>query len=164
MTAHTKTGASHRLFRRLVASLLMVAAGVSFASDTPAPEPACPPRAPDPYFTWSSGKMQVRRRLDFGRAVVGTTKYRELKITNKSGSETLVLFVDAPAEVFDSPVSGWVWLLAPRKTIRLPITFTPDDAVKVEGAIIIESTDPKRPRITVRLMGRGERARPDARR
>jgi hypothetical protein len=102
------------------------------------------------------GKLDVARTLDFGRVQIGSRRTRSLIVRNLSEKERLTVHVgDAPKPF--RLVGPEDFTLAAREGIAVRIRFRPRARGKVTRTIVIQSSDPDRTRVTVKLIGTGVR-------
>lgn len=96
--------------------------------------------------------------VDFGRARVGERIEETVTVYN-DGEAALVITPRPTAAPFDSTAIAVT--LPPRASRPLAIGFTPDRTGTLTGAIVLDTNDPDRAIVTIRLVGEGM-APPDA--
>ncbi|OLC55098.1 MAG: hypothetical protein AUH92_02895 [Acidobacteria bacterium 13_1_40CM_4_69_4] len=102
--------------------------------------------------------------LDFGSLFLGLRRSLAFAIHNR-GSETLkVQSITSSAGVFSS--SAVALNIPARTSATVTVTYTPNDATRVTGALTIVSNDPDTPTVSIALRGQGLvapviRAQPD---
>lgn len=105
----------------------------------------------------SGGKLNVPKRAKFGKRRVGKVRVRTIRIRNRGKGE-LAGFVDAgsvtgPFRVLEGAGS----FTLPRKGKRLVrVEFAPTEPGSFRTSLVITSTDPKRSRVEVTLIGKGK--------
>jgi hypothetical protein len=105
--------------------------------------------------TTSRGKLEVSvRSLDFGFVPVGQSKTLSFKVRNRSGRESLHVSVSDVSGPFavDGPQS---LLLPPSRARTLSVRFSPTRRGAARGRLLLQSSDPKDERVSVKLRGRG---------
>jgi hypothetical protein len=97
------------------------------------------------------GKIVVTpKRLSFATVRIGKRKVKKLTIKN-TGRGALSGQVTLTSGNFALVTGGGPFVLAPRKSLPLQVSFEPTTAGSEAGAISIQSDDPQRPLITVNL-------------
>ncbi len=102
--------------------------------------------------TPATGTLAAGKRLVF-KGKIRNALTRPLKLTNKSKTACLAVEVDAPADPF---VTGGLAVLPPRAKYGLDVTFAPPPGAsgRFKGTLSIQSSDPRRRRVSVKLTGR----------
>jgi cysteinyl-tRNA synthetase len=102
------------------------------------------------------GRLRCRRRLSFGRVVVGEESTRVLRIRNR-GEFSLTVQVFEPTTSPFSLIDGAVMIEIPAGAeYEVELRFRPEERGRAKGAIELRSTDPRKRTRTVRLRGRGK--------
>lgn len=106
------------------------------------------------------GAINVKSTLQVGAATATKSRLVNLPIANRSRTGNLAIRVQPPQAPFGvSPGAMLSLLLAPNSTYNLPVTLAAGTTgVIPPGVIVIDSSDPTRPRVVVSLKGKGGRA------
>jgi hypothetical protein len=105
--------------------------------------------------TTPRGELRLKTRFHFGDVEIGTTKRRSLLLRNASYSESLVVTLQDPAAPFALVNGADTYVLQPRESRLVPISFSPTEPGKVIKRLKVYSTDPDRELVKVKLIGRG---------
>jgi hypothetical protein len=101
------------------------------------------------------GKLRVRKRLSFGKVVVGDTKARTLEIRNR-GNSPLTISISVPeGSPFYASGGAQAVEIPAGATLELSVAFAPREAGTAKHKLTIGSDDPRRPEVTVTVMGKG---------
>jgi uncharacterized delta-60 repeat protein len=104
----------------------------------------------------AGGKIAVPAKVNFKKVAVGASKTFQLKIKNNHPRETLTVVVGAVTGAeFGVQAPNPVLVIASKQTVSLPLTFTPASAGKKAGTLALQSSDPKKAAITIKLAGVG---------
>ncbi len=103
------------------------------------------------------GELMMRPVLDMGKVGVGRTQVVNFLIKNNSRTANLAIRIIPPRAPFGVTGGLLSVLLAPGQTFALPVSATPGQGGRIEppGQLVIESSDPNRPRVTVPIIVRG---------
>lgn len=104
----------------------------------------------------TGGKLQVKpAKLNFGTVRVGKSKQLKLKIKN-SGKGTLAGYVEAPAGPFTLVSGAGAFNLPPKKTLTVTLRFDPSVAGALTSVLLVSSSDPARPAVSMPIRGKGK--------
>ena len=108
------------------------------------------------FSTSTNGTLSVSSaQLDFGTAVVGTSKQLTDTLTNGSASSVTISSDGSSDPSFQVTAPAMPFTLVPGQTTTLTIAFTPRGAGKPSGTIAIKSNAAGSGEIDVALSGRG---------
>jgi hypothetical protein len=118
-----------------------------------------------PIEGYSGGKIKVTPKkakfpkVKAGPVPIGKKKKKKITISNTSKKEELRGTVLPPVEPF-YVVSGvspnGSFTIRPKKKIKITIEFAPEEADNYKETLTITSTDPKKPVVTIPLIGVGK--------
>jgi hypothetical protein len=106
--------------------------------------------------TTPRGELRLKTRFNFGGVEIGTTKRRSFLLRNASYTESLVVTLQDPPAPFLLVNGADTYVLQPRESRLVPISFSPTEPGKVIKRLRVYSTDPDRELVKVKLIGRGE--------
>jgi hypothetical protein len=102
------------------------------------------------------GIFQAPRRVSFGRVRTGRSKTKKLVIRNTSRSSRLAVSVQTPQPPLTLGKGIQSAFLEPGGQFPVNLTFTPTDSGKFNGALVVRSSDPARPVISIPVVGAGK--------
>ncbi len=91
--------------------------------------------------------------LDFGSLFIGAAKPETVTVTNRGTDLLTVTSVAVSPADFTAPAGGFD--LAPGASRPLIVTFAPQSAALLTGALVVHSNDPDSPEVTIALHGEG---------
>jgi len=100
------------------------------------------------------GMMSVASSVTFPTTTVGTRATKTLTISNLSSSSMLTISVGSLGGPFVVYYPGG-YSIRPGWSLQLTITFTPSQAGTVSQNLIMTSSDPRYPRVSVQVVGNG---------
>ena len=94
---------------------------------------------------------------DFGRVDINTTKEWILLIENVGGADLIVTDVRSDNAAFTVAPPSLPFVIGPKSSQGVPVTFAPTDRVSYEGRLTITTAnDPDEPEVSVSLTGVGD--------
>ncbi len=102
------------------------------------------------------GKIKVARAVNFGKVALGTQKAKDLVISNISRNEVLRITVFPVVEPFGTISGGGETILIIGGRQRVALRFKPTKKGRFKANLVISSSDPARPSVTVKLSGIGK--------
>jgi hypothetical protein len=102
-----------------------------------------------------TGKLNVPKKVDFGKVLRGAVKEKILTVRNASRTDRMRIVVGGVTAPFSITGSGTHNLLIGGNR-QLSLKFTPTTAGKATAKLVITSTDPKRARVEITLTGTGK--------
>ncbi len=106
--------------------------------------------------TPGSGRLKVSRtKVNFANVLVGGSATRTVRLTNIGTTPLMVAYtpVEAPFNV-EAPQAVSI-LLQPKDFVEVTVSFTPAARGRARSTLRITSTDPRRSRANVQLLGNG---------
>jgi len=107
----------------------------------------------------SGGILSVPGQLSF-RVRAGRTGEKKLVIRNRSRNEDLTVTIQDLAAPFEVVSGGGLHVLAPGGRHTAVIAFSPEGRGYMKANLVIESSDPNRPLVCVKLAGFGRKRHP----
>jgi hypothetical protein len=102
--------------------------------------------------------MSVASSVTFATTAMGTRATKTLTVSNLSTSSTLSVDIGTLGAPFAVSASG-SHNIAPGGHPQLTITFTPSQVGTASQNLIITSSDPHNPKVTVQVVGNGGKSR-----
>jgi hypothetical protein len=137
------------------ATVTMTASATVTATATASASVSATPTASPTQTPARGGKLKLRpKSIKFGKVAVGTdSSLRILKIMN-AGRVTMGAAVPTLSVPF--VVSGGQFVVSPHGSMAVAIRFAPTAKGSMHGVLIIQSTDPKRRTVRVKISGTGK--------
>jgi Abnormal spindle-like microcephaly-assoc'd, ASPM-SPD-2-Hydin len=146
-TATATASASATASATVTAAATATATASSTVTATPS---ASPTQTPQP-----GGKLKLKpKSIKFGTVVVGGhSKSHILKISNAG---TVTMDAAVPTQGAPFVVSGGQFIVSPHGSMAVTIQFAPTAKGKMNGVLVIQSSDPKHRAVKVKVSGVGK--------
>lgn len=106
---------------------------------------------------YSGGTLKAPTKVSFGIVRVGKSKSVQVQLTNTSKTQRLVLSTAVQGPGFRIAGSTGPFTLAPKKSVKVPVSCTPSATGSLSGTLQITCSDPTRPTVTVPLTAKATR-------
>jgi hypothetical protein len=100
------------------------------------------------------GRWSASPPSSFGTVRVGAERTRTIRVRNRSRTQSLAFHVGELTGPFESGGTSWT-VVPPRGRAKASVTFLPTNTGAARGSLTFETSDAKRPLVTMKLRGRG---------
>jgi hypothetical protein len=146
-TATATSTASPTATTTMTATATATATATSTTTATPTASPTQTPQA--------GGKLKLRpKSIKFGNVAVGS--HSKVHVLNIKNAGTVTMDAAVPTQGAPFVVNGGEFIVSPHGSMAVTIEFAPTSKGKMQGVLLIQSSDPKHRSVKVKVSGVGK--------